>query len=124
MGLNLGFIGKREVDMEEDSRQEVMIRASNNSGLTKDMLADTWYLEGLMGVYNLGLEHMLSYLEKNDKTKALTPTLWGDGYSDGELVYDMYDCPNCGKHYELYYEKYDYCPNCGQKINWEGINVD
>ena len=45
-------------------------------------------------------------------------------YSDGELVYDMYDCPNCGKHYELYYEKYDYCPNCGQKMNWDGINVD
>ena len=110
--------------MEENNRQEVMIRASNNSGLTKDMLTDTWYMKGLMGVYNLGLEHMLSYLEKNDKTKALTPTLWGDGYSDGELVYDMYDCPNCGKHYELYYEKYDYCPNCGQKINWEGINVE
>ena len=85
--------------MEEDNRREVMIKASNNSGLTKDMITDTWHMKGLMGDYNLGLEHMLSYLEKNDKTKAITLTLWGDGYSNGELVYDMYDCPNCGKHY-------------------------
>ena len=49
--------------------------------------------------------------------QAIAPTLWGDGYADGELVYDMYDCPNCGKQYELYYEKYDYCPNCGQRID-------
>ena len=71
--------------MEEDNRREIMIRASNNAGLTKEIITDTWHMKGLMGVYNLGLEHMLSYLEKNDKTKALTPTLWGDGYSDGEL---------------------------------------
>lgn len=24
---------------------------------------------------------------------------WGDGYDDdGNLIYDMYDCPNCGQH--------------------------
>lgn len=62
--------------MEDNNIQEIMIRASNNSCLTKNMLIDTWYMKGLMGVYNLGLEHMLIYLEKNDKTKALTPTLW------------------------------------------------
>ena len=44
--------------------------------------------------------------------------------ADGVLVYDMYNCPNCDKEYELYYEKHDYCPNCGQKMNWEGIDVD
>lgn len=30
----------------------------------------------------------------------------------------MYDCPNCEKSYEMDYEKYDYCPNCGQAIDW------
>ena len=35
--------------MEEDNRQEVMIRASNNAGLTKEMITDTWYMKGLMG---------------------------------------------------------------------------
>lgn len=40
----------------------------------------------------------------------------GDGYSDGHLVYDTYICPNCGKQYELEYEEYNYCPECGQHM--------
>ena len=42
-------------------------------------------------------------------------------YGDDEQ--DFIRCPNC--NYELayvddyYYEKYNYCPNCGQKIKWE-----
>lgn len=42
----------------------------------------------------------------------------GDGYSDGQLVYDTWICPSCGKHYEVDYDNYDYCPNCGQHIDW------
>lgn len=33
-------------------------------------------------------------------------------------MYDTWICPNCEKHYELDYEEYDYCPHCGQKIDW------
>lgn len=47
------------------------------------------------------------------------PYFWGDGYSDGELVYDMWDCPGCGTSYEVEYDEYDYCPKCGQAIKWE-----
>lgn len=46
------------------------------------------------------------------------PDFWGDGYSDGELVYDMWDCPGCGESYEVECDKYDYCPKCGQAIDW------
>lgn len=53
-----------------------------------------------------------------DKQNATKPNLWGDGYSDGELVYDMYECPGCGENYELEYDEYKYCPNCGQKLDW------
>ena len=53
-----------------------------------------------------------------EKATPKKPNLWGDGYADGELVYDMYDCPNCGKSYEIEYEKYDYCPHCGQALDW------
>lgn len=60
-----------------------------------------------------------SVLEAREKQIAKKPNLWGDGYADGVLVYDMYDCPNCDKHYEVDYEKYDYCPNCGQKLDWQ-----
>lgn len=47
------------------------------------------------------------------------PNIYGDGYDDnGNIIYDMYDCPNCDKGYEIDYEKYDYCPSCGQAIDW------
>lgn len=49
------------------------------------------------------------------------PNIWGDGYDNkGNLIYDMYDCPNCSKSYEIDYEKYDYCPICGQALDWSG----
>ena len=46
------------------------------------------------------------------------PTYEGDGYSDGEMVYDTWICPCCDTEYEVDYDEYDYCPNCGQAIDW------
>ena len=34
------------------------------------------------------------------------------------FVWDEWLCPCCGARYEVYYDYYDYCPNCGQKIDW------
>ena len=42
----------------------------------------------------------------------------GDGYADGEMVYDSFYCPSCDYHMEDYEVK-NYCPNCGQAIYWE-----
>ena len=47
------------------------------------------------------------------------PTYEGDGYApDGTFIWDEWLCPSCGKRYEIDYDDYDYCPNCGQKIDW------
>ena len=46
-----------------------------------------------------------------------TPDYEGDGYADGELVYDTWFCPNCGADYEVDYHEHKYCPNCGQAID-------
>ena len=51
------------------------------------------------------------------------PFLWGDGDADGKAVYDMYSCPNCEKSYEIE-ERYRYCPNCGQRLDWENKNAE
>lgn len=48
----------------------------------------------------------------------IRPELEADGYADGELVYDTWICPNCKTSYEVDYDRYFYCPNCGQKIKW------
>lgn len=51
------------------------------------------------------------------KQTAELPTIEGDGYADGQLVYDTWYCPTCHSAYEIDFDKYKYCPNCGQKIN-------
>ena len=50
------------------------------------------------------------------------PNIEGDGYADGQLVYDTWICPCCENHYEIDYDNYDYCPNCGQHIDRSELN--
>ena len=57
-----------------------------------------------------------------EKQMPQLPTYEGDGYSDGQLVYDTWVCPCCGRSYELDYDDYDYCPNCGQNLDWSDLN--
>lgn len=46
------------------------------------------------------------------------PTYDGDGYApDGTFVWDEWLCPCCGERYEVDYDDYDYCPNCGQHLD-------
>lgn len=46
------------------------------------------------------------------------PDYEGDGYDEnGNLIYDTWICPNCGKHYEVDYDDYKFCPECGQAID-------
>lgn len=66
-----------------------------------------------------------SLLEAREKQTPKKPDLEGDGYGDdGVLIYDTWICPCCGKRYEIDYEEYNYCPNCGQAIDWSARNED
>ena len=50
------------------------------------------------------------------------PNYEGDEYINGELIYDTWICPCCGKYYELdYNDDYIYCPLCGQRIDWSTL---
>ena len=61
-------------------------------------------------------EMAIRVLEKQIPKK---PTYEGDGYApDGTLIYDTWICSCCDKRYEVDYDDYDYCPNCGQKLDW------
>ncbi len=53
-----------------------------------------------------------------ERQTAKIPDTYGDGYDrDGNIIIDMYDCPNCGKTYEIESDHYKYCPECGQAID-------
>lgn len=62
------------------------------------------------------IETAVSALEKQIPKK---PTYDGDGYApDGTFVWEEWICPNCGSRYELEYDEYNFCPLCGQAIDW------
>lgn len=49
-----------------------------------------------------------------------------DGYADGELVYDMWECSVCGFDADGADEKpcWKYCPNCGARMGGDGDAID
>lgn len=58
-------------------------------------------------------------IEALEKQIPKTPTVWGDGYSNGELVLENYECPNCGCIYDFDTDgKLKHCHECGQAIDW------
>ena len=66
-----------------------------------------------------GIKKMELLADALRKQVPKKPELQGDGYDpEGNLVYDMWVCPCCNKRYELEYDEYCYCQNCGQRIDW------
>ena len=47
------------------------------------------------------------------------PFFESNGYADGYPVYDTWICPRCGHNYEVDSDKFDYCPKCGKRIDWD-----
>lgn len=45
----------------------------------------------------------------------------GDGYADGQIVYDFAHCPNCEYLFEEGYGNWEepFCMRCGQALEWE-----
>lgn len=75
------------------------------------------YLENASADYDV--DKVAELLEKQIPKK---PNYEGDGYYNGQPVYDTWICPCCEEMYEVDYDEYDYCPNCGQKIDWSDEN--
>jgi rubrerythrin len=76
-------------------------------------------IKWLYAIKNILKDENACYIAINalEKQRAKLPSISGDGYADGKLVYDTWECPSCGKEYEIDYDNYDYCPSCGQHID-------
>ena len=48
-----------------------------------------------------------------------SPIRFGYWYDpDRSNVHVGWKCSNCGAKYRVYYTDYDYCPHCGQRLDW------
>ena len=67
-----------------------------------------------------GIEAIQIAIEALEKQIPKKPEYEGDGYADGELVYDYAKCPICGHGFEYGINDWgcEYCSDCGQKLDW------
>ena len=59
------YVSINELEDDEQSTQDKIIRATRKSNVTNKILLDIFAEKGLIGVYNLGLKNMLDYLNGN-----------------------------------------------------------
>ena len=93
---------KEALDTIVDLYEYLYINKLHESGNHIDDLKEYWTLNELV-----------------EKSIPKKPYFESDGYADGYPVYDTWICPNCGENYETEFDKYDYCPHCGQRIDWD-----
>ena len=100
----------------DEAKEYIRSRICNEKGIQRFCRDNCMYGEDQCA-FHVAIEALEKQIPKK-------PSYEGDGYYNGELVYDTWICPCCEKHYEVDYEDYDYCPNCGQHIDHSGLTED
>lgn len=110
-----------DIEAVEKLKAYIKCQKRSNKGINEDCNSKKcddcylYYEQGNSGEHIQSVEKAVQALEKQIPKK---PTYEGDGYADGHLVYDTWICPCCENRYEVDYDNYDHCPNCGQKLDW------
>lgn len=101
--------------LEEVQRYRATTLSPEQVRALQNRFADTVIWLGEYMIIGTPEEFRIAIAKQADQT----PDLEGGRRADGHIVYDTWICPGCGEHYEVEYDKYEYCPHCGQKISWE-----
>lgn len=103
--------------MTESEAKLIESMADDYSNVLKE--AKSMGCKEIRALYNIPIKNMEMIVQALEKQIPKKPTYEGDGYApDGTFVWDEWLCPCCGKRYEVDYDDYDFCPDCGQKIDW------
>jgi len=74
------------------------------------------------GVNQSGYYEIIAAIKALNKQIPTKPEYEGDGYDEnGNLIYDMAKCPNCGNddfEYDINNWGCQFCPDCGQALDW------
>lgn len=115
----------------EEAQEDRMFELKQLPDAKEDIHTAMMDLQGYIGngEYNgnnppIYLNTAVLAIEALKKQIPRKPSYSGDGYADGHLVYDTYECPYCGKPYEVDYDNYIYCPECGQRLDMTMENED
>lgn len=75
----------------------------------------------LLGRFYYGKERTIEEIKTIPSSEPREVLYSGDGYADGEMVYDMANCPNCNYEFEEsnFIWGCKFCPECGQALKWE-----
>lgn len=99
---------KRDAAAGKERMLPTVFSKKNNCKILVTMELDDWF--EIYREYESGME----------LRTAQNPEFWGDGCDkDGKIILDQWKCPRCGENYEVDFDRFDYCPGCGQKIKWE-----
>lgn len=77
-----------EKDLAEDYR--MVLHEAKSMGCNK-----------IKALYNIPLKNIEMIIQALEKQIPKSPDYEGDGYSNGDLVYDTWVCPCCGQTYEV-----------------------
>ena len=80
--------------------------------------------------WNYQLDYQIAFdmaIEALNKQIPKKPIYCGDGYADGKEVNDMAECPTCDNDdFEEGINNWgcNYCPECGQALDWSDEEDD
>lgn len=101
-------MAERKENLIRNEREAIECITKNRPSSGYDMLKEA-------------LDMAVVALEKQTPKK---PDVEGDGYDkDGNMIYDTWLCPCCRSRYEVEYDDYDYCPECGQKLDMSDVSI-
>ena len=103
--------------MTEEQAKLIKQIAEDYNAVLKE--AKSMGCKNIKALYNIPIENMELIVQALEKQTPEIPAYEGDGYDqEGNIIFDEWLCPCCNARYEVDYDEYDFCPYCGQSIDW------
>lgn len=99
--------------IEKEENKQDLDTVISHMQILKDWLGDSLTQKSFKESIDIAIKCVKKQIPKK-------PYYEGDGYADGNLVYDYATCPICSHAFEYGINDWesDYCSECGQRLDW------